>query len=207
MSDRGAPAARPPAARVVLEVVAAAPEVEAVPHRLREQPGRPRWQRSAWVVPLVAAVALLAWRASLDSPGAEPGWLGPAITLAVALTAALTLAEHVAQRRAAGVRRGRAALLAEPVRTTGTVTAGATPGRGTVTFTRPGSDGAASTRTLAWRLPGGAAAEHGPRPGRREPVTVWYPARPDGLEVVLVRYGRTWADDLLRSVDDDAGPA
>ncbi|MFF3063001.1 hypothetical protein ACFVQ3_00445 [Oerskovia sp. NPDC057915] len=176
-------------------------------------PARTGWRRWAWVVPTVPAVALVAYRQLAPSQG----WPLPAAVLGVLavlllLVAVLALARYLDDRDAQRESRARDALLADAERTTGSVLVdsadqvpsgsarrrpdGATPVSGRLTF---------SVDHLPVRTPftvSVPAGTDGPRSG--DPVAVWYPrGAEERPRVVLVRYQRAWADDLLLALHPD----
>ncbi|BDZ40893.1 hypothetical protein GCM10025865_01920 [Paraoerskovia sediminicola] len=216
---------------VLLEVVESPEAVEAPIGDLPPAPRRSAVRRLAWLVPFVPAVALIAWQQVAQWQGwGLPRWTAWATMVAVAATAAAALLEHLAQRRESAEARGRAALLADPVRTTGSVEVAARDSA-TLTYTRADDPVRARTarvdqvldrsgRDAADRARGGAdddaaapvaedyvedhVEDTHPRPGRHEPVAVWYATAPSGTDVVLARYERRWADEVLASLSDDA---
>ncbi|WP_246857646.1 hypothetical protein [Oerskovia sp. KBS0722] len=171
-------------------------------------PARTGWRRWAWVVPTVPAVVLVAYRQLAPSQG----WPLPAAVLGVLavlllLVAVLALARYLDDRDAQRESRARDALLADAERTTGSVLVDSTAVSGEAAALRVLPDGAArvsgrltfSVDHLPVRSPFTVtvpAGTDGPRSG--DPVAVWYPRSTDGRpRVVLVRYQRAWADDLL----------
>lgn len=189
-------------------------------------PVRTGWRRWAWVVPTVPAVALVAYRQLAPSQG----WPLPAAVLGVLavlllLVAVLALARYLDDRDALRESRARDALLADAERTTGSLLvdgAAGSDGAGQDSAPAPGvlPDGAThlggrltfSVDHLPVRAPFTVtvpAGTAGPRSG--DPVAVWYPRGTDGRpRVVLVRYQRAWADDLLAAMHpgraDDRAP-
>ncbi|MEK8228428.1 hypothetical protein NKG05_23945 [Oerskovia sp. M15] len=147
----------------------------------------------------------------LPAARALAGWPLPAAVLGILsvlllLVAVLALARYLDDRDAQSESRARDSLLAAAQRTTGSVLV--TPPA--PTSADPSPDGA--TR-LSGRLT--FAVDHypvrvpftvavpagtdGPRSG--DPVAVWYPEGQEGRpRVVLVRYQRAWADELLTAL-------
>lgn len=236
-----APSASPrvrrlPERGVLVELPASADEVEADPTGLPAVEPVPGWRRWAWAVAFVPTVALLVYQRL----GSDRGWAVPdavvvVATLGLLVTALLALVRYQDDRVVAGLARGRDALLAAPVRATGTLVlpgvgpvdptagtaegtaAGGAQGSATRTGTAGPSvvratlvvttaSGARTARPARVVVPDGVA---GPRPG--DPVAVWHAADDtDATGVVLVRYHRTWADDLaaaMRALSDEAPPA
>jgi len=202
---------RLPERAVLVEPAPSADAVEADPTALPPLAPVAAWRRWAWAVAFVPTVALLAYQRA----GAARGWPVPealvvVATLGLLLTALLALVRYQDDRAAARLARGRDALLADPVRATGTLTvpapaadapqSGAQDVRGTLVVTT--SSGVATARAVHVVVPAGAA---GPRPG--DPVAVWHAADDeDASGVLLVRYHREWADDLLAALRG-GGPA
>jgi hypothetical protein len=171
-------------------------------------PARTGWRRWAWTLPTVPAVVLVAYRQLAPSQG----WPLPAAVLGVLavlllLVAVLALARYLDDRDAQRESRARDALLAAAERTTGSVLVDSTAGSGESAALRVLPDGAARVSgrltfsvdhlpvRTSFTVPVPAGTD-GPRSG--DPVAVWYPRGTDGRpRVVLVRYQRTWADDLL----------
>ncbi|GAA3208236.1 hypothetical protein ACFP63_12095 [Oerskovia jenensis] len=177
-------------------------------------PPRTGWRRWAWIVPTVPTVALIAYQQLAPSQG----WPLPAAVLAVLtvlllLVAVLALARYLDDRDAQRESRARDALLAAAERTTGSVLVDSAAGSGeaaAAAATSRAPDGAThlggrltfSVDRLPVRAPFTVlvpAGTAGPRSG--DPVAVWYPRGTDGRpRVVLVRYQRAWADDLLAAM-------
>ncbi|ARU52626.1 hypothetical protein CBR64_15355 [Cellulosimicrobium cellulans] len=231
-----APSAAPrvrrlPEQAVLVELSASADEVEAGPTGLPAVEPVPGWRRWGWAVAFVPTVALLVYQRLATGRGwAVPDAVVVVGTVGLLVTALLALVRYLDDRVVAGLARGRDALLAAPVRATGTLLL---PGVGaedsaTGTATGAADDTAASARatrpavlraTLVVTTASGARTARparvvvpdgavGPRPG--DPVAVWHAADDtDATGVVLVRYHRTWADDLgaaLRARADEARP-
>lgn len=209
---------RLPERAVLVEQAPTADAVEADPTALPPVAPVAAWRRWAWAVAFVPTVALLVYQRA----GASRGWPVPealvvVATLGLLLTAVLALVRYQDDRAAARLARGRDALLADPVRATGTLTVpapatddpqpGAHDVRGTLVVTT--GSGVATARPARVVVPAGTA---GPRPG--DPVAVWHAADDeDASGVLLVRYQRDWADDLLAALrggvpaaDDGAHP-
>ena len=171
-------------------------------------PARTGWRRWAWTVPTVPAVVLVTYRQLAPSQG----WPLPAAVLGVLavlllLVAVLALARYLDDRDAQRESRARDALLADAELTTGSVLVDSTAGSGEAAALRVLPDGAARVSgrltfsvdhlpvRTSFTVPVPAGTD-GPRSG--DPVAVWYPRGTDGRpRVVLVRYQRAWADDLL----------
>ncbi|WP_194522322.1 hypothetical protein [Cellulosimicrobium sp. JZ28] len=202
---------RLPERAVLVEQAPTADAVEADPTALPPVAPVAAWRRWAWAVAFVPTVALLVYQRA----GASRGWPVPealvvVATLGLLLTAVLALVRYQDDRAAARLARGRDALLAAPVRATGTLTVpapatdapqpGAHGARGTLVVTT--GSGVATARPVRVVVPAGTAA---PRPG--DPVAVWHAADDeDATGVLLVRYQRDWADDLLAALRG-GGPA
>ena len=235
-----APSASPrvrrlPERGVLVELPASADEVEADPTGLPAVEPVPGWRRWAWAVAFVPTVALLVYQRIASGRGwPVPDAVVVVATLGLLVTALLALVRYQDDRVVAGLARGRDALLAAPVRATGTLVlpgvgavdsttgtaegraAGGAPGSATGTGTAGPSvvratlvvttaSGARTARPARVVVPDGTA---GPRPG--DPVAVWHAADDtDATGVLLVRYHRAWADDLaaaLQALSDDAPP-
>ncbi len=165
---------RLPERAVLVEPAPSADAVEADPTALPPVAPVAVWRRWAWAVAFVPTVALLVYQRA----GAARGWLVPealvvVATLGLLLTALLALVRYQDDRAAARLARGRDALLAAPVRATGTLTVPAP----TPTARRPVRTTCADARhdgLRAWRRRGRCAsscprARRAPpgRPGRR----------------------------------------
>ncbi|MFJ1510986.1 hypothetical protein [Cellulosimicrobium funkei] len=202
---------RLPERAVLVEPAPSADAVEADPTALPPVAPVAAWRRWAWAVAFVPTVALLVYQRAGDARGwPVPEALVVVATLGLLLTALLALVRYQDDRAAARLARGRDALLADPVRATGTLTVpvpdtddpppGAHDVRGTLVVTT--GSGVATARPVRVVVPAGAA---GPRPG--DPVAVWHAADDeDASGVLLVRYHRAWADDLLAALRR-GGPA
>ncbi|WP_426311347.1 hypothetical protein [Cellulosimicrobium sp. E-16] len=210
---------RLPERGVLVELPASADAVEADPTGLPAVEPVPGWRRWAWAVAFVPTVALLVYQRLASGRGwPVPDAVVVVATLGLLVTALLALVRYQDDRVVAGLARGRDALLAAPVRATGTLvlpavgavdsttgtaegTAGPSVARATLVVTT--ASGARTARPARVVVPDGAA---GPRPG--DPVAVWHAADDaDATGVLLVRYHRAWADDLaaaLRALSDDA---
>ncbi|MFE4465321.1 hypothetical protein ACFRCR_09420 [Oerskovia sp. NPDC056781] len=185
-------------------------------------PARTGWRRWAWTVPTVPAAVLVAYRQLAPSQG----WPLPAAVLGVLavlllLVAVLALARYLDDRDAQRESRARDAL-ADAERTTGSVLVDSTAASGEAAALRVLPDGAAHVSgrltfsvdhlpvRTSFTVPVPAGTD-GPRSG--DPVAVWYPRGTHGRpRVVLVRYQRAWADDLLGAMhpspaDGGAGPS
>ncbi len=196
---------RLPERAVLVEQAPTADAVETDPTALPPVAPVAAWRRWAWAVAFVPTVALLVYQRA----GASRGWPVPEALVVVAtfgllLTAVLALVRYQDDRATARLARGRDALLAAPVRATGTLTVpapatdapqpGAHDVRGTLVVTT--ISGAATARPVRVVAPTGTA---GPRPG--DPVAVWHATDDeDATGVLLVRYHRDWADDLLAAL-------
>ncbi|KRC35392.1 hypothetical protein [Oerskovia sp. Root22] len=173
-------------------------------------PARTGWRRWAWIVPTVPTVALVAYQQLAPSQG----WPLPAavlgvLTVLLLLVAVLALARYLDDRDAQRETRARDALLTAAERTTGSVLVDVTTGVPSGSA-RELPDGAAhvsgrltfSVDHVPVRAPFTVpvpAGTDGPRSG--DPVAVWYPRGTEGRpRVVLVRYQRAWADDLLAAM-------
>ncbi|QJW37268.1 hypothetical protein [Cellulosimicrobium protaetiae] len=230
---------RLPERAVLVELSGSADAVETDPESLPEHAPVAAWRRWGWAVAFVPTVALLVYQRLATGRGwSVPEAVVVVATVGLLVTALLALVRYQDDRVAAGLARGRAALLAAPVRATGTLllpgdaaagpTADATAGTadGTRTGTPAGrgtraatagpevlrstlvvttASGARTARPARVVVPTGAA---GPRPG--DPVAVWHAADDaEATGVLLVRYHRAWADDLvatLRGLTDAAPP-
>ncbi len=202
---------RLPERAVLVEQAPTADAVEADPTALPPVAPVAAWRRWAWAVAFVPTVALLVYQRAGESRGwPVPEALVVVATLGLLLTAVLALVRYQDDRAAARLARGRDALLADPVRATGTLTvpAPATDDpqprahdvRGTLVVTT--GSGVATARPARVVVPTGTAT---PRPG--DPVAVWHAADDeDATGVLLVRYHRDWADDLLAALRG-GGPA
>jgi hypothetical protein len=202
-----APRVRRLPARSVLDELPASPEaVEADPTSLPSPAPVAVWRRWAWAVAFVPTVALVVYQrlaAGRDWP--VPQAVVLAATLGLVLTALLALVRYLDDRGAAALERGRRALLDAPVRATGTFSptsgsagtdraASGEPVAGLLTVT-PAS-GETITRPVRVVVPAGVEP---PRPG--DPLAVWHAADDeDATGVLLVRYHRDWADDLLAAL-------
>jgi hypothetical protein len=217
---------RLPVRSVLVELPASPDAVEAAPTALPAAAPVPFWRRWAWAVAFVPTVALVVYQRL----AAGRGWPVPeavvvAATLGLLLTALLALVRYLDDRGAAASERGRRALLDAPVHATGTFTpaparapradpADAPTGAGSAaaeaasattedgTLTVVPSSGAPVARPVRVVVPAGTA---GPRTG--DPLAVWHAADDtDATGVLLVRYHREWADDVLAALHpaDDA---
>jgi len=176
-------------------------------------PARTGWRRWAWIVPTVPTVALVAYQQLAPSQG----WPLPAavlgvLTVLLLLVAVLALARYLDDREAQRETRARDALLTAAERTTGSVLVDVTAEADQVPSgsSRELPDGATlvsgrltfSVDHVPVRAPFTVpvpAGTEGPRSG--DPVAVWYPRGTQGRPaVVLVRYQRAWADDLLAAM-------
>ena len=214
---------RLPERAVLVELPASADAVEADPTTLPGVAPAAAWRRWGWAVAFVPTVALLVYQRLATGRGwSVPDAVVVVGTIGLLVTALLALVRYLDDRVAAGLARGRDALLSAPVRTTGTLSLAApddrAPGDDAPGDGAPG-DGAdahevhgnlvvstpsgTTTRPLRVAVPSGVAR---PRPG--DPVAVWHAAEDDDASgVVLVRYHRDWADDLLAALrGGDAGP-
>lgn len=197
---------RLPVRSVVVELAAAPDAVETDPTSLPSPDRVAAWRRWGWAVAFLPTVALVVYQRL----AADRGWPVPeavvlAATLGLVLTALLALVRYLDDRGAAARERGRRALLDAPVRATGTFspTSGAAgtdraasgePVAGLLTVT-PAS-GETITRPVRVVAPAGVET---PRPG--DPLAVWHAADDDDATgVLLVRYHRQWADDLLAAL-------
>jgi hypothetical protein len=194
--------ARLPARSVLVELPATPDDVEAAPTTLPEPAPVALWRRWAWAVAFVPTVVLVVYqRLAADRDWPVPRYLVLAATLGLLLTAVLALVRYLDDRGAAALERGRRAVLDAPVQATGTFVPAARSDDGTLTVV-PAS-GVPVARPVRVVVPAGTA---GPRPG--DPLAVWHAADDDAATgVLLVRYHRAWADDLLaalRPTDDDA---
>lgn len=194
---------------VLLELADDPADVESslTPDTLPPLAPRTGWRRWAWIVPTVPTVVLVAYQQLAPSQG----WPLPAavlgvLTVLLLLVAVLALARYLDDRDAQRETRARDALASAAERTTGSVLVdevdptgpgvlpdGATPLSGRLTFS---VDHFPVRAPFTVTVPAGTA---GPRSG--DPVAVWYPQGTDGRpRVVLVRYQRDWADDLLAAL-------
>lgn len=229
---------RLPERGVLVELPASADEVEADPTSLPAVEPVPGWRRWAWAVAFVPTVALLVYQRLASGRGwPVPDAVVVVATLGLLVTALLALVRYQDDRVIAGLTRGRDALLAAPVRATGTLvlpdagaadlaagtaagtaegtaegsmegaatgarTAGPTVVRTTLVVTT--ASGARTARPARVVVPDGVV---GPRAG--DPVAVWHAADDtDATGVLLVRYHRAWADDLVAALRGrhDAAP-
>jgi len=230
-----APSASPrvrrlPERGVLVELPASADEVEADPTGLPAVAPVPGWRRWAWAVAFVPTVTLLVYQRLASGRGwPVPDAVVVVATLGLLVTALLALVRYQDDRAVTGLARGRDALLAAPVRATGTLAlpgvGAADPTTGTAEGTSEGTvaggaqgpatstgtagpavvratlvvttaSGARTARPARVVVPAGVA---GPRQG--DPVAVWHAADDtDATGVVLVRYHRTWADDLAAAL-------
>lgn len=211
---------RLPERAVLVELPTSADAVEADPGTLPTVAPVPAWRRWAWAVAFVPTVALLVYQRLAGGRGwSVPDAVVVVATVGLLVTALLALVRYLDDRAAAGLARGRDALLAAPVRATGTLllpgggAAGSTGASGTAegTETSTGAtvpdvlrttlvvttaSGARTARPARVVVPAGVA---GPRPG--DPVAVWHAADDtDATGVLLVRYHRAWADDLAAAL-------
>ncbi|PJJ76942.1 hypothetical protein CLV28_0154 [Sediminihabitans luteus] len=203
---------------VLLELPASAAAVDRDVETL-PPPARVAWWREhGWAVPAGLTVLGLVYQWLAGHQGwTVPGWVPAVTTVLVGLTALASLVTYATQLRGRRAARGRAALLADPVRATGTLHLATEPEvtrtgvvlTGTCTYTRtPAPDDdedAPLVRTVRFThtvrdADGGAVVDLLPRRRVVEPVAVWYAARPDAEDVVLVRYARRWADDVIASL-------
>lgn len=218
---------RLPERGVLVELPASADEVEADPTSLPAVEPVPGWRRWAWAVAFVPTVALLVYQRLASGRGwSVPDAVVVVATLGLLVTALLALVRYLDDRVVAGLARGRDALLAAPVRATGTLVlpgvgaadlaAGTAEGstEDTATSTRTTgptvvpttlvvttASGARTARPARVVVPDGVA---GPRPG--DPVAVWHAADDaDASGVLLLRYHRAWADDLVAALRGRAG--
>ena len=209
---------RLPERAVLVELPGSAEAVEADPETLPAGAPVAAWRRWGWAVAFVPTLAAIVYQrvaAGRDWP--VPDAVVVAATLGLLATALLALVRYQDDRSAAALDRGREALLTAPVRTTGTLTLedgadgarpqadGAQALRGTLVVT-PAS-GEALARPVRVVVP---AEVEDPRSG--DPVAVWHAAQDeDATGVLLVRYHRAWADDLVaalrRPADEDAPPS
>ncbi|MFI2702858.1 hypothetical protein [Cellulosimicrobium composti] len=203
---------RLPERAVLVELPASADAVEADPTTLPGVAPAAAWRRWGWAVAFVPTVALLVYQRLATGRGwSVPDAVVVVGTIGLLVTALLALVRYLDDRVAAGLARSRDALLAAPVRTTGTLSLAApddAPGDGADAHEVHGNlvvstPSGTTTRPLRVAVPSGVAR---PRPG--DPVAVWHAAEDDDASgVVLVRYHRDWADDLLAALrGGDAGP-
>lgn len=218
----GARVRRLPVRSVLVELPASPDAVETDPTSLPTPDRVAAWRRWGWAVAFVPTVALIVYQrlaAGRDWP--VPEAVVVAATIGLAVTALLALVRYLDDRGAAAVGRGRRALLDAPVRATGTFTpTGSVPGRGTDArrdaepspspspsapqtaapvaglLTVTPASGDTFSRPVRVVVPAGVV---GPRAG--DPLAVWH-ARDDedATGVLLVRYHRDWADDLLAAL-------
>ncbi|MBD5787084.1 hypothetical protein IF650_12925 [Cellulosimicrobium terreum] len=206
-----------PVRRVLVELPASADGVEVEPVGLPEAPRPAAWRRWGWLVALVPTIALLVYqRAAGGQDWPVPDVVVLVTSVGLIATALLALVRYQDDRAEIGSARGRRALLDAPVRATGTLTsrpAGRSRGTSADGATADGattdavlsltpSSGAPIARPLRITLPPGV---DGPRDG--DPVAVWHAAADDDATgVLLVRYHRAWADDLLAALGPTDGP-
>ena len=169
---------------------------------------RTGWRRWAWVVPTVPSVVLIAYQQLAPSRG----WPLPAavlgvLTVLLLLVAVLALARYLDDRDALRESRARDALLAAAERATGSLLVDSPAGSGEATARADGAARLSGRLTFAVdhfpvrapftvTVPAGTA---GPRSG--DPVALWFPRGTQGRpRVVLARYQRAWADDLLAAM-------
>ncbi|WP_435735421.1 hypothetical protein V5D56_11165 [Cellulosimicrobium sp. PMB13] len=189
---------RLPVRSVLVELPASPDAVESDPTSL-PTPGRvAAWRRWGWAVALVPTVALIVYqRLAAGRDWAVPEAVVVAATVGLAVTALLALVRYQDDRGAATVERGRRALLDAPVRATGTFTPTGSdkdPAAGLLTVTPASGD--SLSRPVRVVVPEGVS---GPRAG--DPLAVWHAAADeDATGVLLVRYHREWADDLLAAL-------
>jgi len=193
---------RLPVRSVLVELAATPEDVETAPATLPGPERRAAWRRWGWAVALVPTVALLVYqRAAAGRDWPVPDAVVVAATAGLLLTALLALVRYQDDRSDAADARGRRALLDAPARATGTFAptgqdgdaddAGPTTVRGLLTVT-PAS-GEPLARPVRVVVPAGAA---GPRAG--DPLAVWHAdADADATGVLLVRWERRWADEIL----------
>lgn len=212
---------RLPVRAVLVELPATPDAVDTTPAALPDPAPVAAWRRWAWAVAFVPTVALVVYQrvaAGRDWP--VPEAVVVAATLGLLVTALLALVRYLDDRGAAALQRGRRALLDAPVQATGTFTPAparssrrggddpsapdaASPEDGTLTVV-PAS-GVPVARPVRVVVPAGVA---GPRPG--DPLAVWHAADDeDATGVLLVRYHRAWADDVLAALQptDDGADA
>ncbi len=197
---------RLPERGVAVELVDSPDAVEAEPTTLPALAPAATWRRWAWAVVLVPTVALVVYQRLAGGQG----WpvtdvVVLATTAGLVMTALLALVRYQDDRAVARLARDRAALLAAPVRATGTLTLAPTaedeparPARGGLrgTLVLTTAAGTATARPVRVVVPEQA---RGPRPG--DPVAVWHAADDeDAGGAVLVRYHRAWADDLVAAL-------
>jgi len=206
---------RLPERAVVVELPGSADAVETGPTALPAFAPVAVWRRWGWAVAFVPTVALVVYQrlaADRDWPVTDAVVL--VTTLGLVATALLALARYQDDRAVLRLARDRDALLADPTRATGTLalpsSVGEEPGgptgrtvRGTLVLTT--ASGITTARPVRVVVPPGV---DGPRAG--DPVAVWHAAGDeDASGVLLVRYHRTWADDLVAALhpgDDTHGP-
>ncbi|MCB7136459.1 hypothetical protein LGQ04_07850 [Cellulosimicrobium marinum] len=201
---------RLPVRTVLVELPGAPDAVETDPTALPAPPRRAAWRRWGWAVAFVPTLAAIVYQRTAPGQGwPVPSWVVAATTVGLLATALLALVRYQDDRAAAADTRGQRALLDAPARATGTFTptgsasptdqddAARSPLSGLVTLTT--AAGETLARPLRVVVPDGAA---GPRAG--DPLAVWHAATdPDATGVLLVRYDRGWADDLLSRVARD----
>ncbi|OLT54353.1 hypothetical protein [Cellulosimicrobium sp. CUA-896] len=215
---------RLPVRSVLVELPQSPGAVESPPVALPDPAPLAFWRRWSWAVAFVPTVGLVVYQRL--APGR--GWPVPdavvvAATLGLLVTALLALVRYLDDRGAAALARGRRAVLDAPVQATATFTpapargaasAGADPA-GSVpdvtgsartedgTLTVVPTSGTPLARPVRVTVPAGVA---GPRPG--DPLAVWHAADDeDATGVLLVRYHRTWADDVLDAMRPPADGA
>ncbi|MBD8078061.1 hypothetical protein [Cellulosimicrobium arenosum] len=188
-----------PARSVLVDLPRSPDAVDADPDELPDAAPLAAWRRWGWAVAFVPTVALIVYQrvaAGRDWP--VPDAVVVAAMIGLVATAVLALVRYQDDRAALAFQRGRRALLARPVRATGAFSASDPTGAdGVVTLTP--SSGVPLARPVRLHVPDGVA---GPRPG--DPVAVWHAADDeDATKVLLVRYHRAWADDLLSHLRED----
>lgn len=215
---------RLPVRSVLVELPASPDALETPPVDLPDAAPVPFWRRWSWAVAFVPTVVLVVYQRVASGRGwPVPEVVVLAATLGLLVTALLALVRYLDDRGAAAAARGRRALLDAPVPATGTFTPG--PVRGTArarrapepddpsaavpaattedgTLTVVPASGVPLARPVRVGVPAGT---QGPRPG--DPFAVWHAAEdPDATGVLLVRYHRAWADDVLAALHpaDDA---
>ncbi|WP_265520940.1 hypothetical protein [Oerskovia flava] len=185
--------------RAVLQVVATPEAVDAPLGEVPSPPEPPVWRRHGWLLGAVPAAAVIVVQRAVppeDLP-LRPAVLSAILGVFLLVTVVLGLVRYRDDRAAVSWLRGTAALRTDTHGTTGSfVRASASERRGRVLFTGQvmWSDGGVPDVVRVTH----EDAVDTPLPRRDDPVALW-PA--PGGELVVLRYHRGWADDVLDARD------